>query len=202
MDQFDRPLSSDEMDRLSEILEDERMPEETLDISGLHGYLTAVIIGPRPMAPNQWLPWIFGEEDQGIPEVFDNMGTLDEFIDLTMRFYNQILGELKSEDKFTPIVYRTYVDGKENYIIEDWCFGFMRGVSISMDAWEPLLESEEGEKLMTIPFLFGTWEGIESLDDHVDQEVYETAVWALPQCVYGIMDFWNGYFSSHNKTLH
>ena len=203
MPQTNHPLSNEELDRLAEILEDESMPMDILDISGLHGFLTAIIIGPKPMAPNEWLPKIFGEEEQEIPMVFDDMETLDEFIELTLRFYNQIMDELKSKEKFTPIVYRTIVDGKEHYIIEDWCFGFMRGVATSIMAWAPLLDSEEGEKLLAVPLLFGTWEGLEQMEEKLNPEMYEVAVHVLPQVVFDVMDFWNKYFSkTHNKTIH
>jgi len=192
MDDFMMPLTERELDELEDILMDERVPDDTLDISGLHGFLTAIAIGPRIIMPNEWLPLIFGAE-LDIPQIFGSFEEAQRVINLILRFYNQVVQELKDPANFIPILYLNKVGNKEIYIIEDWCFGFMRAVLYDADAWEPLLDSPEGEEFITSPFLFGTWAGLESIKD-VEEEVHETAAWALPKCVIGIMEFWEKRF--------
>ena len=189
MDDFMRPLTDDELDELEAILLDERVPDDTLDISGLHGFLTAIAIGPKIRMPDEWLPLVFGLESD-FPPMFGSFEEAQRATDLILRFYNSVVQELKAPESYVPLLYLNKVGDKEIYIIEDWCFGFMRAVLYDADAWEPLLDSPEGEELMTIPLLFGTLEGLETLED-VEEEVNETAAWALPKCVAGIMEFWD-----------
>ncbi|MCW8958353.1 MAG: UPF0149 family protein, partial [Gammaproteobacteria bacterium] len=72
MSQLNTPLSDQEIDELNRFLL-ERIPEEeanaavegvdegVLDISELDGFLTAIVSGPQPLKPSEWLPVLWGE---------------------------------------------------------------------------------------------------------------------------------------------
>lgn len=70
MKSLSEPLTDDEFQQLSDFLLD-RVDEEhdgdpdfdcgIIDVSELDGFLTAVVSGPKPIPPSEWLPVVWGE---------------------------------------------------------------------------------------------------------------------------------------------
>jgi len=96
------PMSEDEFARLDEFLlarfgdEDEDMvgkDEGVLDISELDGFFTAVVSGPVPVMPSQWLPVVWGDFEL----VWKNTAEFEEIFSLFVRHMNGIIAELMDE---------------------------------------------------------------------------------------------------------
>jgi uncharacterized protein len=139
----DQPLSQRELDELDAFLASEAAGDESMDVSTLHGYLTAVAIGPGLVLPSEWLPAVWGD-DQG-PE-FPSEREAQRIHGLILRLYNSILRILReAPEKFLPILVEEETDdGKPELLPEPWCEGFLEGMYLRKKDWEPLLSNQEG----------------------------------------------------------
>jgi uncharacterized protein len=62
------PLDGAELDELDRFLSSDATAGETLDLAGLDGYLTALVIGPVTVMPSRWIPGVWGDDDDAAPE--------------------------------------------------------------------------------------------------------------------------------------
>ncbi len=139
------PLTEAELDELAAFLESDSVPEECMDLSMLHGYLTALLVGPVLPEASEWLPQVWGEDGQR-PE-FASPAEAISIEDLIVRLFNQLSDELAAEPSaFSPLVYE---DEERNLdIAQPWCYGFTLGISLVEKDWAPLFDDEEAERLL------------------------------------------------------
>jgi uncharacterized protein len=166
------PLSDDELDFLNDFLL-ERIPEDAdpdmdagiLDLSELDGFFTAIVSGPNMIPPSQWLPVLWGEAE---PE-FEDEKDFERVFSLLVRYMNSLSHYLmESQDEFEPVFTEREVDGETCTIVEEWCFGYMRGVTIDLQSW--LVEDEEYATIMGPILSFGTLEGLDHLETLEESE--------------------------------
>lgn len=113
------------------------LAEDSMLLSELDGFLTAIAIGPEIILPPEWLPHVIGSD---APK-FETPEQSQKFYNTVIDWYNCILGVITEEpENYEPAIYVTK-DGDP--VFGDWAYGFMRGMSLRMEAWLPLLESEE-----------------------------------------------------------
>jgi uncharacterized protein len=131
-----QPLTDAELDNLGGVLKrfgDKRaMNLETLD-----GFFAALICGPDPVPPSEYLPEIWGGDMVSEPL---SEPTLQEFISLVMRHGNAISRTLQSGEVFLPLIME---DENGVALANEWANGFMRGMQMRRDSWTPLMENEE-----------------------------------------------------------
>ena len=134
-------LDDDELDFLDDFLlyridEDavtEGMDEGILDLSELDGLLTAVVSGPGLIPPSQWMPVVWGDFE---PE-FESEQEANRVISIIMSLMNSNASTLMaSPEEFEPLFEMRVVDGREYPIVDEWCEGYMRGVSLAQDLWD------------------------------------------------------------------
>jgi uncharacterized protein len=136
----DSPLSNEEIRELDAFLMSDATPDECMDIVTLDGFLSALAIGPELVPPSVWLPLVWGGEKE---PVFDSSAQAERIIGILMHRFNDIcrmFGE--SAAGFEPLLYTREVDGKTEWIGEDWCVGFMEAVYLSFDEWQPLFDDK------------------------------------------------------------
>lgn len=195
MSQFETPLSDQEIDELNRFLLD-RIPEEEalvadentdeglLDISELDGFLTAIISGPEVLTPSQWLPVLWGEYE---PQ-WSSPEEAEEKISLVLRHMNGIVNTLMdAPEEFEPIVLEVEEDEGTVTSVEEWCLGYMKGVSLAFNAWQ-----QGGEEVMDLLFpimVFTTDEGRSNLAKLEPAEL-ETLKRSLPNSVRKLHAFW------------
>ncbi|GLS03964.1 hypothetical protein GCM10007860_11100 [Chitiniphilus shinanonensis] len=183
------PLTDTELDELAAFLDSDATPEECMDLSMLHGYLTALLISPDEPLPDTWLPPVWGDGSQR-PR-FDSPAQQTHIEDLVLRLYNQLSDELSAEPPaFTPMVYVDEDSGTD--IAQQWCYGFMLGTSLDPDSWQPLLEDEDGIELIG-PILDCADEesraDMEAEGENLVQFEHQLAA-ALPELIPTIRDYW------------
>jgi len=61
------PLSEEEIDELDDFLMSDAVSDEAMMLDQLDGYLTAIIIGPATHRMQDWLPGIWGPEEENAP---------------------------------------------------------------------------------------------------------------------------------------
>jgi uncharacterized protein len=157
---LEQPLSEKEFDDLDNFLLSERCPEGAMTLDTLHGYLTAIAIGPETIMPAEWLPHIWGE-DGAVPK-WKNPKEEERIVNLVMRFMNEVLITFEVAPKeFEPLYVEHEVDGETLIDAEAWCWGFWEGMELRPGSWEPIWESEAGP-LMRPLYLLGADEIEES----------------------------------------
>ncbi|WP_018606404.1 UPF0149 family protein [Uliginosibacterium gangwonense] len=137
------PLSDQELDDLADFLDSDVVPEETMDISMLHGFLTALALSPSPAPLEEWLPTVWGE-DLRQPE-FTSPAQQHQIESLLECLSIQVKQGLSDSD-FVPIL---YVDENDHLdIARPWCFGFTQGIWLQEEAWTALLDDEDSGALL------------------------------------------------------
>ncbi|HEX9803025.1 MAG TPA: UPF0149 family protein [Gammaproteobacteria bacterium] len=195
MSLLNTPLSDQEIDHLNRFLL-ERIPaveaeqveegvdEGVLDISELDGFLTAIISGPRPIPPSEWLPLLWGEFEPQWASAEES----EAIISLVLRHMNGIVTTLsETPEEFEPIVLEVEEAEETVTSVEEWCLGYMKGVGLAADAWRAA-----GEEVMEMLFpivIFTTAEGRNGLSG-LDAEELATLKRSIPSAVRKLHAFW------------
>ncbi|MDC8758223.1 YecA family protein [Janthinobacterium fluminis] len=156
------PLSDDEYADLDTLLAAPELGERAMDVSTLEGFLTAVAIGPNPVLPSQWLPWVWDMEAGAAGMSGLGAGDAERIAGLVMRHYNHMVTWMTQDpDSFDPI----YTCGAE-WGAAEWCEGFLLGMQLDGDGWRPLQVSEPA---WFAPFMrLGTSDGAALTAQHDD----------------------------------
>jgi yecA family protein len=118
--------------------------------------------------PSVWLPLVWGGEKA---PVFDSSAQAERIIGILMHRFNDIcrmFGE--NAAGFEPLLYTREVDGKTEWIGEDWCVGFMEAAYLSFDEWQPLFDDKPACALLAPILTLGTEVGWKELDASADPE--------------------------------
>lgn len=151
-------LTADELHELDRFLMSDATSNETLMLDALDGYLTAIVIGPTPLKPVAWLPRIWGSREEHAPHFADTREAL-RIKELVIRHLNGItLCFMRDPRQFEPLYNVTmYQDSEREFVDADmWAFGFMKGMSLCMADWKPLLTSPGAEALLRPLYLLGS----------------------------------------------
>lgn len=133
------PLNHDELAILDQFLlgrvaeedEDEEDPG-LLSISELDGLFTAIVSGPVLVAPEQWMPVVWGAHE---PE-WESEDQFEAYIGLMMRHMNTIAATLdEAPEEFEPLFLQDEEDGEAFLIVDDWCEGYVQGVGLATAQW-------------------------------------------------------------------
>jgi uncharacterized protein len=134
---INQSLSKSELDRLAAHLK--AMGPQAMNLEALDGYFSALICGPEPLSPSEYLPEIWGGDF-----AFESEAQMNEIAGLSSRHWNTIATGLESTLKLRkahlPIIL-TASDGTSYG--NDWALGFMRGVRMRSEGWRELMQSEE-----------------------------------------------------------
>jgi uncharacterized protein len=186
------PLSDAEFEQLESFLMSEDTPEECMDISMLDGFLTALVLGPETVLPSEWLALVWGGNEG--PQ-FSSLEQANQILQLVMRHMNGIiLGLMAEPQEFAPVFYeRRDEQGRLCTLPEEWCTGFMQGVALRHQAWQPILEDDEAAELLIPIQLFGTDKGhewMESVPDRDDHDEREKLIAQIGDCVVALYAYW------------
>ncbi|NRQ17611.1 UPF0149 family protein [Ensifer sesbaniae] len=107
-------------------------------MSGLDGYLTALIIGPKFIDPRQWIPELTGPEALNMPMET----TSHRAVQTIVAEYNRISASLSEtpkdhRPKFTSIDDQTFDPF-------DWDLCFLLGTRYAPRLWQPALQGHAG----------------------------------------------------------
>ncbi|WP_158781305.1 UPF0149 family protein [Pantoea sp. BAV 3049] len=133
------PLDEDQIEWLDEILMKHGSDDSVLDVSELDGMLTAILSGPGRVQPEKWQAAIWGP-DASEPD-WSSAAEQQRFQQLTLQHMNDIAERLRdAPDQFDPLFGYQTLEGEDYLVVEEWCFGYMRGVAL--DNWSALPSSE------------------------------------------------------------
>lgn len=183
------PLTEAQLDELAALLDSDLTPEDCMDISMLHGYLTAVLVGPQIEDAERWLTPIWGEGAEA--GHFAAKAEAAPLVDLVLALYNEIEQQLlDTPDDFEPILYMD--EENDLQIARPWCMGFMLGAALNEAEWQPLLDDEEyGAALL--PIVMCTDEEARAqmeADGNNVMEFEDEVADELPEIVSALLAYW------------
>jgi uncharacterized protein len=139
--QLEEPLSDKEFNELDQFLLSDRCADDGMTMDSLHGYLTALVIGPQEILMAEWLPRVWGPEAQK-PPAFKSDKECERIIGLIVRFMNEIAITLEVAPKeFEPLFCEHEWEGRSLVDGEAWAWGFWEGMNLRAGDWEPIWNS-------------------------------------------------------------
>jgi len=111
----------------------EEKDEGIFDIVTLDGYFTALVSGPIMVPPSQWLPAVWGDYEP----VWEDEKDFESILSLMLRHMNGIAATLMEHpEEFEPLYYEREVAGNTYVIVDEWCDGYCRGITLAADQWD------------------------------------------------------------------
>jgi uncharacterized protein len=152
------PLSQEELAHLESFLASDLTPEDCMSsLEMIDGYMTALVIGPEEVASGRWITYLLNPEKQQ-PDVFGSEEQAVEISALLERHIGAIANQFKTEPEgFLPL-YEMFSYGEEEereLAIEEWALGFILGMELCHEAWQPLFADEERAMLAGPVFVLG-----------------------------------------------
>ena len=139
--QLDQPLSDKEFKELDQFLLSDRCAEDGMTMDTLHGYLTALVIGPQEVLLAEWLPRVWGADAEKAPK-FKSDKDCERIVGLIARFMNEIAITFEVAPKeYEPLFCEHEWEGRPLLDGEAWAWGFWEGINLRAEAWEPIWSS-------------------------------------------------------------
>ncbi len=144
---LDEPLSDSELDELEAFLASDAVPQDCMDLEMLDGYLTSIVSGPEAIQPSEWLPGVWSEGGRSASPAYSSSEQAQRIMGLVLRHMVGIPRTLaESPTRFRPLLYlpdeRARTD-KSPAEATAWCEGYMSGVKLRDDEWQPLYDAQD-----------------------------------------------------------
>jgi len=179
-------LSEKELDRLEDLLITYGNDYSVLNLAELNGFFTALASSPVAVFPEQWLPAVAGGK---VPK-FKKPAHEEAFTALMLRYADQVKEALTEDvDHFEPLFEESEGEGGTVIVMEEWCFGYMRGTQIA--GWGEL--PPEQDLLLKAISLHGLEDNFELLDQMSEVDIQA--------CVPQVVEAARGLFR-YFKKLH
>ncbi len=204
---LDEPLSESEYDDLEAFFGSNAVPQDCMDLEMLDGFLTSIVSGPEMIQPSEWLPVVWSDSQRTVSPVFADNEQAERVLSLLLRLQNSIARTLnESPTRFKPLLYRPEdgVKGREGSgegrreesappEASAWCEGYMTGVLLREEAWEPIyaIEATRDWMLPIEALAYGDHDP-EYLDWVDSEEKREGLIDELPVAAVLIHRFWLG----------
>ncbi len=145
----DLPLSDAEIEQLDEFLLYAGI-EDSMTLDMLDGYLHALAVGPSQPAPRHWMPRVWGEDCTDMQPPIADAAQARRMVGLITRLYNTIVAGLEQPDGavIAPLWSSFEDEGVERDDAQIWACGFLTGVDLCFEEWQPLLDTAEGQAWM------------------------------------------------------
>jgi len=186
MKPFDTPAEPLGLDALDEYLMSDRSSPESMMLSDLDGFLTALAIGPELLGPSEWLPIVWGGEGPAFADAAEGQAVIGGILN----HYNAILDAV-ADGSYAPIL---LADPDGTVISMDWAEGFVQAINWRPRAWAPLYESKAERHLLAPILAQLDEEDSESLLDlpfEMEEEFFDEPEDLLPPSVINIAGFWD-----------
>ena len=177
--------SDEQLDRLEEFLFEHMESDGTLPLDAAHGFLTAVVSGPRMIMPGEWLPRILGEVE------FASMEETTAITETIMGLYNGTIEELEA-GSYEPILLTLGEEGDEAPLPlpYGWCEGYLVGWNFhGEEVLDRMAGDEEAAALLGPVVAFLMYEE-DQLMDPPDPEAHRETVAELGPSAVGLYRWW------------
>ena len=154
---LDEPLSDAELDELEAFLSSDAVPQDCMDLEMLDGYLCAIVSGPEVIQPSEWLPGVWSEGGRAATPAYTSTEQAQHVMALMLRHVVGLQRTLdESPTRFKPLLYLADGERAKSDKAPDkapgeataWCEGYMLGVKLRDDDWQPLYDAREARDWM------------------------------------------------------
>lgn len=157
------PLTEKEFLRLDDLLITYGNDFSVLNMAELNGFFVALASSPNVVTPEKWLPVVSGGK---VPK-FKKPAEEEAYTALMLRYCDEVKTALAEElDLFEPLFEESENEEGTVIVLEEWCFGYMRGVQVA--GWAELPPVEDAH-LKAIS-LHGLEDNFELLDEMTFEE--------------------------------
>jgi uncharacterized protein len=185
-----QPLSQDELTELETFLASDLTPEDCMSsLEMIDGYMTALVIGPESISRSVWIPYLLSPEKQRT-DLFESDAQADRITSLLERHIAAISDQFEKEpENFLPIyeMFGYAAEEERELAVEEWALGFILGMELSHEAWQPLFANEEQAMLAGPVFVLG-----KITDDYetMSREEKDEMADMLDESVIRMFSFW------------
>lgn len=138
LDKFgQQPFASRERESLANWLHEPVWPRGTLNIHGLEGYLTALLVWPVSVQPGAWLPPIWNEAGWRVRPPIDAPSQYEMFLELVVGFLRTIdRGLLQTPPVVEPTLGLKFIHDPSDVETRarHWAQGFGRALSLGVQS--------------------------------------------------------------------
>lgn len=140
-------LSDGDLTLLDQFLDSNSVPEDTMSISMLDGYLAGVACSPQPVSPDEWLPLIWGDEDVPQYSSAQQQSTIERLI---VRHAAHIKAMLLGDgEEYDPLFFTTETPHGDVLLTHEWCIGFLEAEGYAEAEWARLRGHREHGALVS-----------------------------------------------------
>lgn len=180
-------LNEKELARLEDLLITYGNDFSVLNLAELNGFFTALASSPTTVTPEKWLPAVSGGK---VPK-FKRPAHEEAYTALMLRYCNDVAAELAEQlEHFEPLFEESEGEEGPAIILEEWCFGYMRGTQVAQ--WDAL--PPEQDALLKAISLHGLEDNFELLDSMSFDE--------LQACVPLVIDAARGLYRYRKQQRH
>lgn len=171
-------LDEEDIDWLHDFLDH---TQATMSAEALDGYFTALVVGPEPIMPSEYLAEIWS----GDGPVYDDREQGEFALRLLMRHWNSIAHRFEAQKPYAPIMADTAV------MARDWADGFMRAVSLRMSVWDRRLAKDEQLTTFLGHILMLAIDPDVAAKEGVTADERTRMIASLPLAVHGLYLYWH-----------
>lgn len=177
-------LSFDQLNALEPYLLNRAQFHSGMPLDVAHGYITAVLSGPRDIPVEEWLPPVFGKPD------FEDDAEVEQMAELVVALHDQVAHEL-DHGHYAPImIHKPEQDTDPLPLPYGWCEGYLFGLTLQgEDIRERMARDEEAADLLTPIMAFMSYEQ-EQLLDPPDPAQHRQVAAELPDAALKIHRWW------------
>jgi uncharacterized protein len=186
-------LSGKELEELESFLLFESGLEQPMELETIDGFLTAIVVGPVTVMPDELLPWIWDTSGNGASPQFQSKEQETLIIGILMKLMNLTVAQFEEEpDGYKPLPDRIYYveESSMRRAVHRWSLGFMLGVRKWSESWTPLLKNE---KAASTTVIIGVVAGLFREALQIDEEKEYKFWYSVPDAVLDIREFWSPY---------
>ena len=132
-----QPFTAIERESLARMMREPAWPRGTLNIYGLEGYLTALLVWPVALHTGAWLPPIWNEQSWRVRPPIDTEDRYGEFLELVVGFLRTIDHGLLQSPRVFDHCLHVKADADLKARAHSWAEGFGRGLRQSARARVP-----------------------------------------------------------------
>lgn len=164
-------LSNSEIEALEDILFAEPWGDEALDFFGLHGVVSASVVGPVELSPADIFRLATGADalpKEGVPDTF-------------RQAVEKLAASMKGAlDMGQPLELPEPEDGDPMNALENWCAGFVDTFLENEDKWLEIHEEDAANLLVPMMTLSGLFEDEDFLKVRESEKLTKQMADAIP----------------------
>jgi uncharacterized protein len=146
-------LDDDQIERLSDLLEQRAVPFKGFNLEALDGFLSALVVSPSLVSQDEWQPVVWG----GKPPRWDSPEEAAQVQQLLMAHWNMCAARVRHDDDTLPdhlaplmwLPEDPELAGEETLhedeldVGHDWALGFFEGVALREAEWDRWLDEND-----------------------------------------------------------